>query len=138
MQSKSSARAVILVLLAALSVRAGETRRFRPASHLQPGSLAHLSIADAARLRAALGGTIEGRILSHPAWRRVLAKTWDDLDGPLKRADALSRDWTGASLFDVVRLVQGEVVFDLYARSGSRSRGVPGNKVCEALSLRLW
>ncbi len=110
------------LVLGTARVEAGETGPFHPCTHTEPGSLARLSVGDAASLRESLGATGIGRLLGSPAWLLLLKTAWTYADCPLGRLAGAWSEWSGQSLLDVSRLVQGALVLDLDAPAAGPSR----------------
>ena len=111
------------LVLGTARVEAGETGPFHPCTHTEPGSLARLSVVDAASLRESLGATGIGRLLGSPSWQLLLKTAWTYADCPLGRLAGAWSEWSGQSLLDVSRLVQGALVLDLDAPAAGPSRG---------------
>lgn len=123
MRTKLCALAILCVPLAPPlpAQETDGTKRFRPEEHFPSPSLLYFSVPSVSGLQEGFAGTLPGRLISHPGWRRALARPLALLDGLLEREWAPVVEVTGKSPPEILELVQGE--FALTVRG--LSLGIP-------------
>jgi len=98
------------------------TVTFDPLKHLPQDSLVVVSVDRVGRLIDRLGGTLIGRMLTHPGWREAFASPLKLLGEQVDGATSEVKEITGHDLGGLVGLLRGRVVLSL---RGLSQAGMP-------------
>src|SRR2546426_1022411 len=123
------ASAALLAAVGSEGLPAQETR-FRPEDCFPGDSLVYLSLGSIERFQAGLGGTIFGRMASHPGVRAALGALPDIALAKFRELTAELQAATGMDFLEALSLPRGEVAASFECHQAD---GVPGVAVAVEL-----
>src|SRR5437867_4880314 len=97
-------------------------RRFEPEKHFPPEPLLYVSIDNVSRLKERLSGTLLGRIMTHPRWRRACQGLSAKIEEHSEEASKPIQALTGKTPEELLGLLTGQVA--LMARGQGKEETV--------------